>query len=239
MNAPLNTSMNTPLNTSKNTPQTPPRIKPMSKTPPILNSGTLGYVDDILVYSLTLEDHINLLHILFHRIKEANCRLKTIKCFIAQNKVEYLRYMVGADGCSMMEEYRKLITEWPLPLTRKDLASYLGREGYYRQFIPHFSNLTSDLNKAKTREQFPWALTTEEIAEFRRIQHVFNTSESLSFPNYNDLRENPLIMDLDYSKKGLFASISQNQKCQYSKYRGGLLYNVSPSLRCPSATEAR
>ena len=190
MNAPLNTSMNTPLNTSKNTPQTPPRIKPMSKTPPILNSGTLGYVDDILVYSLTLEDHINLLHILFHRIKEANCRLKTSKCFIAQNKVEYLRYMVGADGCSMVEEYRKLITEWPLPLTRKDLASYLGREGYYRQFIPHFSNLTSDLNKAKTREQFPWALTTEEIAEFRRIQHVFNTSESLSFPNYDDLREN-------------------------------------------------
>ena len=121
--------------------------------------------------------------------------------------------MVGADGCSMVEEYRKSVTEWPLPLTRKDLASYLGRAGYYRSFIPHFSDLTSDLNKAKTREQVPWALTTEEIAQIHRIQHAFNTSESLSFPNYDDLRENPLIMDLDYSKKGLFASISQNQKC--------------------------
>ena len=60
---------NTPLNTPQNTPHTPPRTKPMDKTPPINNSGTLGYVDDILCYSMTLEDHINLLHILFHRVK--------------------------------------------------------------------------------------------------------------------------------------------------------------------------
>ena len=91
---PSDTSVNTP----RNTPQTHPRIKPMHKTPPIHNSGTLGYVDDILCYSLTLEDHINLLHILFHRIKEANCRLKTSKCFIARKEVEYLGYMVGEDG---------------------------------------------------------------------------------------------------------------------------------------------
>ena len=95
---PSDTRDNTPLNTQQNTPQTPPRIKPMTKTPPINNSGTLGYVDDILCYSMTLEDHINLLHILFHRIKEANCRLKTSKCFIARKEVEYLGYMVGEDG---------------------------------------------------------------------------------------------------------------------------------------------
>ena len=81
---PLNTHDNTPHSTPQNTPQTPPRIKPMRKTPPLNNSGTLGYVDDILCYSMTLEDHINLLHILFHRLKEANCRLKTSKCFIAR-----------------------------------------------------------------------------------------------------------------------------------------------------------
>ena len=106
---------NTPLNTSKDTPQTPPKIKPMLKTPPINNSGTLGYVDNILVYSLTLEDHINILQILFHCIKEANCRLKTNKCFKARDKMEYLGYMVGADGIGMIEEYRRSKTDRPIP----------------------------------------------------------------------------------------------------------------------------
>ena len=137
---------NTPLNTSKDTPQTPPKIKPMLKTPPINNSGTLGYVDDILVYSLTLEDHINILQILFHRIKEAKCCLKTNKCFIARDKMEYLAYMVGADGIGMIEEYRGSKTVWPIPTSKMELASYLGRSGYYRQFLPQYSDLTSDLN---------------------------------------------------------------------------------------------
>ena len=119
----------------------------------------------------------------------------------------------------MFPEYRKSITDWPVPATKKELASYLGRAGYYRSFIPQYSELTSDLNKAKTREQTPWSLTTEEIAQFHKLQLAFNTSESLSFPNYDDLKLNPLIMDLDYSKKGPSASISQNQECQDYIYR--------------------
>ena len=127
----------------------------------------------------------------------------------------------------MFPEYRKSITDWPVPATKKELASYLGRAGYYRSFIPQYSDLTSDLNKAKTREQTPWSLTTEEIAQFHKLQLAFNTSESLSFPNYDDLKLNPLIMNLDYSKKGLSASISQNQECQDSIYREKLFCNVS------------
>ena len=127
----------------------------------------------------------------------------------------------------MFPEYRKSITDWPVPATKKELASYLGRAGYYRSFIPQYSELTSDLNKAKTREQTPWSLTTEEIAQFHKLQLAFNTSESLSFPNYDDLKLNPLIIDLDYSKKGLSASISQNQECQDSIYREKLLCHVS------------
>ena len=141
-----------------------------------------------------------MLHILFHRIKEANCRLKVSKCFLARPQVEYLGFAVGREGCSMVEAYRKSVTQWPLPLTKNYLASYIGRCSYYRQFIPHFSDLTEDLNKAKSREQTPWALTPDEISQFHKLQDAFNKSESLSFPVYDDLRENPLILDLDFKK---------------------------------------
>ncbi len=213
--------------TTKNTPVTHPRIKPMDRTPPVNNSGVLGYVDDILCYSLDLEDHINLLHILFHRLKQANCRLKTSKCFLARKEVKYLGYMVGQDGWGMDPEYRQSVTSWPLPKTKKELSSLLGRAGYYRQFLSNYSDLTADLNKAKTREQVPWALTPEEVTQVHRLQQAFNSSESLGYPNYDDLQENPLIMDLDFSKKGLSASISQNQQCKDSIYRERLLCNVS------------
>ena len=122
-------------------------------------------------------------------------RLKTSKCFIARKEVEYLGYMVGEEGWGMCPEYRKSITDWPVPSKAKELASYLGRAGYYRAFIPQYSDLTADLNKAKTREQTPWSLSTEEIAQFHKVQLAFNISESLSFPNYDDLKLNPLIMD--------------------------------------------
>ena len=109
-----------PTNNSTLPPLTHPRIKPMSKTPPLENSGALAYVDDILGYSLTLEDHINLLHILFHHIREANCQLKVSKCFLARPQVEYLGFSVGREGCSMVEAYRKSLTQWPLPLNKKN-----------------------------------------------------------------------------------------------------------------------
>ena len=127
----------------------------------------------------------------------------------------------------MIPEYRRSITSWPIPSSRKELASYLGRGNYYRQFLPHYSDLTADLNKAKTREQTPWVLSEDEIAQFDRSQEAFNQSESLSFPNFEDLRENPFIMDLDFSQKGLSASLSQNQVCKDGKFQECLLYNVS------------
>ena len=79
----------------------------------------------------------------------------------------------------------------------------------------------------KTREQTPWSLSENEIAQFHRLQTEFNQSESLSFPNFEDLRGNPFILDLDFSKKGLSASLSQTQVCQDGQFRERLLYNVS------------
>ena len=79
-----------------------PRIKPMDKTPTLENSGVLGYMDDSLLYSMTLADHINMLQIIFHRIKEAKCRLKTLKFFLGKPEVQYLGFLIGRNGRSMI-----------------------------------------------------------------------------------------------------------------------------------------
>jgi hypothetical protein len=133
----------------------------------------------------------------------------------------------------MCPEYRQSVIFWPVPKSKKELGSFLGRAGYYRGFLPHYSDLTADLNKAKTREQTPWSLTPDEVAQFHKLQHAFNPSESLSFPNYDDLKQNPLIMNLDFSKKGLSASISQNQMC--AGLAGSHSPGPSPPPRAPAA----
>lgn len=94
----------------------------------LLRKGVLIFMDHILIYSATIEEHLSLLHQVFQVIRDNKIFLKRSKCLFAQREVEYLGQ------------------HWPRPKSLKELRGFLGLTGYYRKFIKHYGLISKPLS---------------------------------------------------------------------------------------------
>ena len=125
------------------------------------------YLDDIIVFSKTFEEHLEHLSAVFYHFKEANIRLKPSKCTFGQAKVTYLGHIISRDGIQPDPEKVHLVQEFPVPCTVKHVWSFLGLAGYYRHFVQDFAKIASPLN-ALTRK-------TSVFSWDSHCQHAFET----------------------------------------------------------------
>ena len=167
----------------------------------------LAYIDDIICYSKSLEDHVHHLRQIIEIHVEFGMKLNMKKCKIAQTEVEYLGHLVSKQGVRMIPSYVEKILAWPLPKTGKELRSFLGFCGYYRIFIKEFAELTAEMNKMKNKLEVKWEPNT--IEKFERLKACFASQPVRGYPLYNS--KEPFILDTDYSATGMAAVLSQIQ----------------------------
>jgi hypothetical protein len=105
------------------------------------------YLDDILVFSRTLEDHLSHLKAVILRIDEVGLKLKPTKCKFAQRELEYLGHVVSRDGLNANPRLITAVKEFPAPLSAHDVRRYLGLASYYRRFISNFSRVARPLHQ--------------------------------------------------------------------------------------------
>ena len=110
-----------------------------------------GYLDDILVFSPDMTTHLQHLRHLFNRLRAADLKLKEIKCNFLKKHIQYLRHIVSGEGITPLLEKLSSIQKMLPPKTPKEIKQFLGLIGYYRKFVPRFSDLTRPLN-ALTRK---------------------------------------------------------------------------------------
>ena len=104
------------------------------------------YLDDIIVFSQTPEEHLHRLKAVFNKLKAAGLKLKPSKCDLFKQQINYLGHVVSKEGVSTDPEKIKAVTEWPQPTTVTEVRSFLGFVSYYRRFIPNFSKVAKPLN---------------------------------------------------------------------------------------------
>ena len=102
---------------------------------PLLRKCALVFFDDILVYSRTLEDHIQHLRQVFTLLARDQWKVKISKCRFAQQSISYLGHIVSHNDVSIDPSKIESIQQWPPPQNIKDLHSFLGLAGYYRKFV--------------------------------------------------------------------------------------------------------
>ena len=90
-----------------------------------------GYLDDILVYSPNMETHLEHLRKLFMKLREADLKLKEVKCNFLKKHIQYLGHIVSGKGITPMPEKLACIKEMPPPKTPKEVKQFLGLIGYY------------------------------------------------------------------------------------------------------------
>jgi hypothetical protein len=102
---------------------------------PLLRKGVLVFMDDILIYFSTLEEHVSLLQQVLQTLQTNNFFLKWFKCECAKRELEYLGHTISGSSISTESSKIQAVSDWPAPQTVKELRGFLGLTGYYRRFI--------------------------------------------------------------------------------------------------------
>ena len=100
----------------------------------------MGYLDDIIIYSRSEQEHLEHLEEIFIRLKAAGLKLKLEKCCFFKKHIQYLGHLISADGIQPLPEKLKSIAKMPAPKNPKEVKQFLGLVGYYRKFVPRFAS---------------------------------------------------------------------------------------------------
>jgi hypothetical protein len=102
-----------------------------------MNEKVLIFLDDIIIYSSTIEEHFERLELVFHRLASHGLKIEPSKCFLFQKSVSYFGQIISTKGISADPENVDAINEWPVPANAKELKVFLGTAGYHRRYIHH------------------------------------------------------------------------------------------------------
>jgi len=149
---------------------------------PLIGKCVHVYVDDILVYSKSIPEHIEHLRQVFDRLRWAGLKLAPKKCCFAQAEVKLLGYYVGKDGIRTDPDKVAAIVNLPTPKTVRDIRSFLGMAGYYRRCIPDYARVVEPLVKL-TRKGEPFEFGEEQKASFEALKQLLTSSEVMAYPD--------------------------------------------------------
>ena len=168
-------------------------------TPRLLMQNCLGklnltycliYLDDVIVFSNTPEEHLQRMHVVFDCLREHSLKLKPSKCEVFKLEINYLAHHVSQKGVLPLKKNLESIAQCPPPDTYTKVKSFVSLVGHYRCFIKGFAkiaaplyDLTSGDNKDKKSEHVD--LSPEACEAFDRLKAACLQAPILTFPDFN------------------------------------------------------
>ena len=107
----------------------------------------LIYLDDLIMFLQTAEEHLHQLRVVFHHLREYNLKLKPSKCSLFREEINYLAHKVSKKGVHPSNVNVKAITEYAPPQTYTEIRAFLSLVGHYRHFIKSFAQIAQPLNE--------------------------------------------------------------------------------------------
>ena len=187
------------------------------------------YLDDLIIFSDTLEEHLERLNTVLNRLKECNLKLSSKKCKFLQRRVKYIEHIVSEFGVEVDAEKVKNVINWPKPKNGDEVRQFTAFAGYYRRFVKDFSKIAKPLTelhpntclkngkKVKSSKPYNWGPEQEEA--FQKLKNALSSPPVLGYANY----ASPFEVHTDASLKGLGAVLYQKQE--------GILHPISFASR--------
>ncbi|KAL0152007.1 hypothetical protein M9458_052725 [Cirrhinus mrigala] len=171
----------------------------------MLGRWVIIYMDDILVYSETMDAHISHVRKVLKRLISHQLYAKAEKCEFHQTVTTFLGYVVGPDGVAMDDSKVQAVLKWPRPANVKELQRFLGFANFYRRFIRNFSAVAAPLTSMvkKNNCKLSWSQAASEA--FELLKRRFSTAPILHHPD----PEREFIVEIDASNTGVGAVLSQ------------------------------
>lgn len=173
---------------------------------PLLDECALVFLDDILIYSKTLEEHKQHVRRVLDALREQKLYAKESKCEFFKHEVEFLGHIVGREGVRMMEDKVEAVRAWPTPRSVRDVRAFLGTAGYYRKFIRDFSAIAAPLSElTKDNIKFEWTAPHEQA--FCHLKAAIAQGPVLILPDPSL----PFVVHTDASGFAVGAVLQQDQ----------------------------
>lgn len=119
----------------------------------LLRKGVIVFMDDILIYSATLEEHVSLLQTkVFEILRKHKFYIKLSKCSFVPQEIEYLGHCISSQGVSTEKSKITAVEQWPVPRNIKELRGFLGLTSYYRKFIKNYGLVSGQLTDLLKRK---------------------------------------------------------------------------------------
>lgn len=171
----------------------------------IQNECCIVYLDDIIIFSTSLQEHIQKLTTVFERLRQFNFKIQLDKSEFLQKEVNYLGHVITPNGIKPNPDKIKAILDFPIPRTPKELKSFLGLLGYYRKFIQNFAQLTKPMTSRLKKDNKIDINNSEYKNCFELCKHLLTNNPILQYPNF----EEPFVLTTDASNYAIGAVLSQ------------------------------
>ena len=135
----------------------------------LINQGKIVvYMDDILIFSKTLEEHVGIVKEVLEILNNNKLSIQTKKCRFHQTKIEYLGTIISKDRIEVDPAKIKGISDWPKPRDKHEVRQFLGFCNFYRQFIKGFAQAAKPLTELTGKKEWKW--NEEEQKAFKKLK---------------------------------------------------------------------
>ena len=173
---------------------------------PFIGKFVVVYFDDILIFSMTLDDHMSHLREVLLVLRRDKLFATLKKCAFGSPQVHFLGYIVSAEGLAVDPDKVSAIKSWPEPRTISEARSFHGLASFYRRFVPQFSAIMALFTNCIKDSNFSW--TQAATSAFNIIKEKLSIAPILSLPDFTAVFE----LHSDASKTGIGAVLSQKNR---------------------------
>ncbi|UYV83111.1 K02A2.6-like [Cordylochernes scorpioides] len=176
--------------------------------------GTACYMDDILIYGSTMEEHNRNLETVLRRLEENNVKLNAKKQQIAVDKVNFLGHIISRDGIAIQASRAEAIQKLKRPENKTEVQRFLGMVTYLGKFIPNLSDKTAPLRKLISNKS-EWKFGGEENDCFEKLKNMVSNAPILTF--FDPTK--PITISSDASQYGIGTVLMQGgQAIEYASF---------------------
>ena len=142
----------------------------------------MAYLDNIIIFSKNDAEHLKYIEIIFQKLKAAGLKLKESKCDFFKREIYYLGHFISVDGLQPLPEKLESIRNMLKPRSPKEIKQFLGLTGYYRKFIPRFSDISRPLTKLLAHDcEFNW--NNQCDITFQMLKDALYSASILKYPD--------------------------------------------------------
>jgi len=149
---------------------------------PFLRKFVLVFLDDILIYSPSMDSHLQHLELVLQTMRKHQLYLKESKCTFARDSLEYLGHIISSTRVATDPSKISDMLKWPIPTSMTELRAFLGFTGYYRKFVQGYGTISKPLTQILRLKQFQWNPMAQ--LAFEALKQAMTQTPVLGLPNF-------------------------------------------------------